>query len=75
MVKAFLAPKLKNDLDWMFKFLTLETSAFLAQMHFWVMPYGFYNFSVRVFFYLNLLSEFFYHVALNFRLLPLLKLF
>ena len=34
MVKAFLAPKVKNARNWLLKFLALETSDFLDQIHF-----------------------------------------
>ncbi len=44
LVKAFLAPAVKNNPDWLPRFLALEASIFLVRIHFldlaifW--PYG-----------------------------------
>ena len=34
LVKAFLALVIKKALDWLLRFLALEASTFLAQIHF-----------------------------------------
>ncbi len=34
LVKLFLVPEIKNDLDWLTRFLALKASAFLARIYF-----------------------------------------
>ncbi len=70
LVKAFLAPKVRNNPDWMPRFLVLKASTFSARIYFLDFLY---NFFVLALFYLNLLSGFPYHRVLDFRFLPPLR--
>ena len=78
LAKAVLALAVRNILDWL-RFLSLETSAFLAQIYFFDLIVfsllaSLYDFSVLVFFHLNFLSRLPDYLALNFCFLSLLRL-
>ncbi len=65
LIKAFLALELKNDPNWLLRFLALQASAFLAQIYFFDLAVfdllaGLYDFSVLVLFYLDFPAEFSY---------------
>ncbi len=74
-VKALLASALRNNPDWP-RFLALEASAFLARIHFLDLAvFDLYDFFVLALFHLDPPSEFPDHLALDFLLDLLLRLF